>query len=1078
MGAAQPVLSALAATILAATLHAVPPRTGDVDLEAALGESYRALTAALGRSEFESAESIAAIVSSAGADSLTARKAAALSRIAKFLLTADAPAIPHDGVIADAGALRLSLSPDLSFAAAALGERGIVPLLFGHPAPFTSRVSLVVDGEPIVPSSAASLGAGRGFVEGRLVERGVELFVSLRGEAAPSWHPAAEAASLRLEVVVTNRSDRPRTIGSRILLDIVDGFDDAPAPRIGVGEALGFANEWISDAVPRRISFGSRSVILRGVGAPAPERVLLVPLALAESTAFDFALRADLPLGADSALALYAEPRVLAPGESRKIACELKPDADDVDATQPLGLALFSEPVAGDPRATRLLLLLRAGARGTIGDAPSVVVTPRIAAGLETIEKAPDLVSLGALLRGVTVQRSLVVRPDLSQGGALEVAFDVAADLDGIGVRDTQSRRIATSIGVPGKVALAGRIVDPRGRAVPDCEIVVRQGGREVARGKSDESGNYRFDGLAPSPCEVLASRVVYSEPAAKAARAALDDILLDVLLTSETIDDQGNHRLPVTAPGEGRDIVLARALTRYSLLVVVEWDATREYLDGLARGMRKAAEFLYAASDGHFTFGRVAIRDCGRDWNHADLWDWANNSVHPNASVAGIRHRHHPRFAPWNTAINFGRQWDSSWEGGGLFTTVVHEFGHYGFGLFDEYLGAPQGAYRSLSYPEMCRCIMGYQYSDHKICHAANHRGYTNQGMFNGRSCWEQLEANHEGDRGGFFAAVTTPAERRGVTPPPVPNSLGAALLIAIEDHSTGGRDVPLDIVGPFGNAPAGVPVYTESEVEGRTVYHGVTNGAGRLTLMGVHEGDRVSAVFSGARAERVLGSATQTQRLEFGAEPREGALAPLVSFFPDSRIQNGRIEFVGGAIEAKLGRGTSRVIGVTALRPARRALIVDTIPDGRFAALAGAPELPAGRGTFEVVVGDADDGDGLSLVDVVVGEGECHAFDGSVGVEAPPGVLLCIASTSGPPWLGKDVSVIGRVHTITSAGETRIPIVVVLDPPAVSDPFELRSVDPDSRLALPLEVETLVGGRIRVRTTVPAVLAWCVRD
>lgn len=1078
MGAAQPVLSALAAMFLAATMHAVPPRTSDVDREAAVGESYRALTTALGRAEFESAETIAARISSTGADTLAARKAAALSRLAKFLRTADAAAIPQNGVIAEAGALRLSLAPDLSFAAAALGERGVAPLLFGHPAPFTSRVSLLVDGEAIVPSSAASLGAGRGFVEGRLIERGVELFVSLRGEAPPSWHPAAEAAAMRLEVVVTNRSERPRTIGARLLLDLVDGFDDAPTPRIGVGEAMGFTSEWIHDAVPRRISFGSRSVILRGVGAPAPERALLVPLALAESTAFDFALRDDLPLGADSALALYAEPRVLAPGESRTIACELKPDADDVDATQPLGLALFTEPVAGDSRATRVLLLLRAGARGTIGDAPSVVVTPRIAAGLETIESAPDLGSLGALQRGVTVQRSLVVRADLTRGGGLEVAFDVAADLDGVGVRDSQSRRVATTIGVPGAVTLAGRVVDPMNKAVPHCEIVVKQGGREVARGRSNEAGNYRFDGLAPSPCEVLASRVVYSEPSAKAARAALDDVLLDVLLTSETIDDQGFHRLPIVAPGEGRDIVLARALTRYSLLVVVEWDATREYLEGLARGMRKAAEFLYAASDGHFTFGRVAIRDCGRDWNHADLWDWANNSVHPNASVGGIRHRYHPRFAPWNTAINFGRQWDSTWEGGGLFTTVVHEFGHYGFGLFDEYLGAPQGAYRNLSYPEMCRCIMGYQYSDHKICYAANHRGYTNQGMFNGRSCWEQLEANHEGDRGGFFAAVTTPAERRGVTPPPVSNQLGAALRVVIDDHSTGGRDVPLEIVGPFGSAPAGVPVYTESEVEGRTVYHGVTNGAGRLTLMGVHEGDRVSAAYSGARAERALGASTQAQRLEFGAEPRDGALAPLVAFHPDAQNRNGRFEFAGGAIEAKLGRGTSRLLAVNALRPSRRSLRVDAIPDGRFAALAGATELPAGRGAFEVVIEDAVDGDGVSLVDVVVGEGECHSFDGSVGVEAPPGVLLSIASTSGPPWLGKDLTVIGRVHAITSAGETRHPIVVVLDPPAVGEPFELRSVDPDSRVTLPLEVEDLIGGRKRVRTTVPTVLVWCARD
>lgn len=1040
-------------------------------------EDYRSLTAALDRAEFDSALGIAARLSAVAGDSLIARKARDLARLAEFLRTPGAPPPEQTGVSAESGALRLSIAPDLAFAATTLLERGVSPLLFGHPAPFSSRVTLAVDGEVFAPSGNVSLGAAAGRVDGRIVERGIETSLSLVGGAPPSWHPRAADASVRVEVVVTNRSDRSRTVGARLLLDLVSGFDDAPLARIGPGEAITSAHEWLRDAVPRRVSIGARSVLMRGLGAPAPDRALLAPLALAEAKPFDFALDLETPLGPDSALALYAEPRVLAPGESLSLVAELTPDGDDVDDARPIGLAIFSEPAREPPGATRFLLLLRGGSQGTIGEVDAVSVAPRLDSGLELIESPPDLESLGSLAPGFTVQRSIVVRPDLTRSGALGVAFEIGATLGSGALAERSSRRIEATVSAPSRVTLAGRILDPLGRPVPDCEVVVRQGGRDVATTRSDPGGAYRVDGLLPEPCEVRASRVVFAEPAAKQARAALDDLLLDVVLTSETIDDAGNHRLPTFSPGSGRDVVLARSLTRYSMLVVVEWDATREYLDGIARGMRKAAEFLYAASDGHFTFGRIAIRDCGVDWNHADFWDWANNSVHPNASVAGIRHRYHPRFAPWNTAINFGRQWDSSWEGGGLFTTVVHEFGHYGFGLFDEYLGAPQGVHRGLSYPEMCRCIMGYQYSDHKICFAANHLAYTNQGMWNGRSCWEQLEAMHEGARGGYFAAVTTPAERNGVTPPPVKNSVGDALRIVIDDHSTGGRDVPLELVGVFGRAPYGVPVYTTSPVEGRTVYHGVTDGSGRITLMGVHPGDRVSATYSGARAETTLRDFAPA-RLEFGSEPNAAARAPIVLVTPESIVEGGRRALAGAALEIFPGGPETRRARIESLRAKRVELPATLAADGRFVAFANVEELPLARGAFALMLDDARDGEIHATFEVVVGEGELHSFDGAIEVIAEATRRLAIASASGPDRIADGSVVDGRVTSIVAERGESVAIEAEFVAPASEGSFELRSVDPFTRVTRPIDLESIAPGRFRARIVTPATIAWCRRD
>ncbi|MFO0980142.1 MAG: carboxypeptidase-like regulatory domain-containing protein [Planctomycetota bacterium] len=188
----------------------------------------------------------------------------------------------------------------------------------------------------------------------------------------------------------------------------------------------------------------------------------------------------------------------------------------------------------------------------------------------------------------------------------------------------------------PPSLAIAGVVRDVRGTAVADAELELRRDGRSVARTRSAGDGSYRFAGVAAAVHEVFARRVIYREPAAKANHADVDDLLYDVVLSSETIGNDGRRVLPTVLPGSGRDVVLGHSLTRYSVLVSVEWDAPREYLEQVVRGLRRAAEFLLVASDGQLTFGRVAVGDAAQFWNSADLYDWANNSVHPNADVNG----------------------------------------------------------------------------------------------------------------------------------------------------------------------------------------------------------------------------------------------------------------------------------------------------------------------------------------------------------------------------------------------------------------------------------------------------------
>ncbi|MEQ8768728.1 MAG: carboxypeptidase-like regulatory domain-containing protein [Planctomycetota bacterium] len=993
---------------------------------------YAALTEALEHGELGAARDIADRLTG---DSIFARKARVLSELAAFLEGGAGPPAPGGGTAtAQLGAMRLTLDSEGAFSAALFPESGVGgyrPLLFGWPWTFSSRASIQVDGEAIMLSPHAAPRASGMGVSWTTRERDIEVQLVLRGQA-PAGHEAEleRKAELQLQLTVINRSGRAREVGARLLLDLVDGFDDAPDVWLGTRLWPGVVQELSGDAVPESLAVGGRAIVLRGVGEPF-ERVVLTPLAPALASPFDFPLEAGLPLGPDSALALYSETRMLRPGESRTAVCVLRGEEPAFDRGAPIATRTVLESAGED--VWRVLLALESSAKGATGPVRDVKVSLRPSAGLSIVSLPPDLDRLGSLEMGLRVQRAFLVRPDYSTSGPLALTLDVRCG----GEADRREKTIVQEIPAPSVRFIAGRIVDAQGRGIAGAEVALVRDGKTVGQRVSGAGGAYRFDGVPPLPHHVLAKKIVHREPAAKAAREDVDGLLYDIVLSSETVDNGGRPALPEVRLGAGRDVVLARSLTRYSVLVVVEWDATREYLEQIVRGMRKAAEFLYVASDGQLTFGRVAVHDAGRNWSSADLWDWANNSVHPNASVSGIRHRFDPVRAPWNTAMNFGRQWAGAWDQIGLYCTVVHEFGHYGLGLYDEYLGSPGGQYRGLSYPEMCRCIMGYQYSDHKICWSANHQGYTNQGMWNGRSCWQQIQEWHQGMRSGVFVPITTPAERSGVTPPDFVGQLqGHRFRVAeemkavIRDADTGGFDAELSVAGAFGTALPGVLVYAELKEEGRTTYQGTTWANGRMQLMGVHEGDRIYGLYQGERGELVLDRRRASYVLELGGEPgAELAPSPIVMVRPESagsRPAGANIEIVPRVPPD--GDLSATVMGTSASAVKLERFLVD----GRASWLGTLRQDQVGEGRFriETIVPDAIRGDAMIVSDVVLHDVQANvpadiaSFDGSLQVKLSEDALegptrFAITSSSGPPVVLEDAVSYGRLHAVLPGAE-----------------------------------------------------------
>ncbi len=1068
----------VAAIAVAGATAGALARSGSSDDAASEAERYRVLLAALQRGAFAEVPALAdALVaaSPAPADSPFARKAAQWRRLAAFLAPgpdADGTTIPApaSGVaVQHLGAFSVALGEDGGFAAAARperGEGGFAPLLSLFPDATTSRVSLEVDGEARMLAPRTGI-AGRGDGLQLVTREGdLEVVVVLTG-ATPrvDEQDVAARTRVRLDLHVSNRGGVAHVVGTRLLLDLIDGFDDAPEFRLGRRRIATLTGEWLGDALPAVVGIGRRELALRGVGGQAPDRLLLGPLAPFLAAPFDLAFTPDLPLGPDSALALYADPAPLPPGATRSLAAEFgaaeRGAPAPLDERAPVRSRAFLEPLPASD-ATRVVVELENALNGAVGPCAQLRIDASFSPGLELLAAPEDATRLGDLPLDAIVQRSWIVRPNLASGGAQLVRFEVSSGRDGARSRKT----IDVGVPVPWASNLSGRILDVQGRPVAGADVTLERDGQAIARTISDGGGGYGFGGVPAGGWQVRARKVIWREPAAKERREDVENLLYDVVLSSATIGNDGREQLPTVTPGGGRDIVLARSTTRYSLYVCAEWDASRAYLEEIGRGMRRAAEFLYAASDGQLTYGRVVIVDGGVGWNQADVWDWACNHIHPNASVSGIRHRYDAVNAPWNTAINFGRHWEGPWDARGHYSTVVHEFGHYGLGLFDEYLGAPQGEYRGLSYPEMCRCIMGYQYSDWKICWHGNHQAYTNQGMWNGRSCWQQIEEWHEGMRGDSFAPVTTPLERGGVVPPPFENHVGDELALVIRDGDSGGFDATLRLAGLGTAEQSGVVVHVEQAHDRRTLYQGVSYGDGTIGLMGVHVGDRVTAVKDGQRAEFTLRERRDRYTLELeGGRSDSLGPPPLVVVHPE----RARGVAAGGAIE---------VIPWTPPDGAPR-MRVRNVPDPvgsiELMPLPATPELfgaalpesiwDGSRLGVELTVPGGARGDVTLVVDVVravVGPDAQAAvanFDGALELRLPVGSsadadLLAIASTAGPPlYIDAAGSVvapvaaahatIGRIHAIElgrAPAPFAIPVTLLLHAPAGSDVARLQ--------------------------------------
>ncbi|MGD8465977.1 MAG: hypothetical protein PVI09_19125, partial [Anaerolineae bacterium] len=321
------------------------------------------------------------------------------------------------------------------------------------------------------------------------------------------------------------------------------------------------------------------------------------------------------------------------------------------------------------------------------------------------------------------------------------------------------------------------------------------------------------------------------------------------------------------------------QALLGMHMVVSVEWDASSTYLEDLGQGLQSASTFLYDVTDGQVFWEVIEIFDNRERWADCDMCIHASNQVWPNSTVWGIPYGSGKR-------ISMGRFFDGNTSNRGLwkysdgYRTMIHEFGHYGFGLWDEYLDRDSKkvpiAYCATNFDikanavaqESQSSIMYYQFSSTELCSDVDpnhrHRIQTEQdAKTGGMSTWELVLLRYEDKDSPARWTLLSPVERGTIVPGPDAIPVRGWSQIYGTDASTSGLCAPFTQKVFY--AGSGQPVEKAELWLDRPgtlpdIKQGRTDKAGEIVIYGAHNGDTLRARKDGASASATLSCSSRS--------------------------------------------------------------------------------------------------------------------------------------------------------------------------------------------------------------------------
>jgi hypothetical protein len=455
---------------------------------------------------------------------------------------------------------------------------------------------------------------------------------------------------------------------------------------------------------------------------------------------------------------------------------------------------------------------------------------------------------------------------------------------------------------------------------------------------------------------DLLAIHKIHEEPSVKPHHGTLGNSnwAYKVYLTTFALAADGTPLLHVVSNLTTTQVLTVRpdqTLVGFHVLVSVEHDAKPAYMSTVRQRLEDASEFLYDVGDGQFFFDVIEIRDDSVFRAESDMKIYASNTGGAWAWYAAITSSTQKHIYG-NRAIGA--------------KTIIHEWGHYGLWLFDEYLNRA-GKNTTDSYcssnlmvppVENRASIMHDQNKTSELCSRVDpshtHRSNTqHDALSNGESTWETVDRK-------YTDTISTPPQWEILTPDergarmPGPSTTPADLTTMIVVDADTGSCEPFTI--KIRNSSGKPAVHAKVGLDRpprEWLYQGITNTAGKITILGAHVGERlwVSSSDGGYYSRTLTDCSGFTADLGYPANPfeLEYEVGPLAQDVIEVRIRP-EIPLADDPIANVWQEGVSAPIPIV--------LIWDPVP-GAFVGQAGLVQEHEQAGTISIEATAADRSD-----------------------------------------------------------------------------------------------------------------------
>ncbi len=204
------------------------------------------------------------------------------------------------------------------------------PVLFGHPNPYTSFTTLLIDGkeliygsqegklidDPYISSNRKSIERSWGYGN-IVVKQKVTLVVS-------EWSETKFEDTAQLQYIIINNDDVEHQVGIRVLFDTMLGQNDSALIRTSNFPFTGFEQDFYTPHIPswwiaiegeqRKVLFSAQGTI-KGYGATPPDRFVIANWSNIFKTKWHYSTNGELGIVHDSAVAMWWQPVTVPPGK-------------------------------------------------------------------------------------------------------------------------------------------------------------------------------------------------------------------------------------------------------------------------------------------------------------------------------------------------------------------------------------------------------------------------------------------------------------------------------------------------------------------------------------------------------------------------------------------------------------------------------------------------------------------------------------------------------------------------------------------------------------------------------------------